>query len=414
MGTVGSFFACHQTRKGPADSEKESTEPNQKRNPETPAGEEAKPADNDLTKRSPNDETDDDKPQNLEVPDELRGSSLHMDSKWFESLEDVLPEEINKLFVCVAIPQETQDIIYERLEPFITKHNLRDDENIVWQKGIMLHMTLLYIGNANKYQIINDLGGADGLETEVFRNGLKSFSHRKTAKLRVMSNMPNESLTALAQEVMNYLPDYNGDITRFKGHISLCVFTKKCERAEEIVDLFMKECGEISLEDISWEVNEVSLFSSDTRPYKCVHTIPLREPPPPRNDTPSGGKIKLGALSSIGSSISEKFRSMSNLFTGDSNDLEKKNESPSVTSTEALKGTKKKKEKEPELPLPEITDSPADNATSPENPGEIKDGPSLNISKVRSNADLKDDIDLEEIRDEVDDKQEKPNLTLAE
>jgi len=177
-------------------------------------------------------------------------------------------DDQDKLFVGLSIPQEVQNVVYERLQEF-TKNT--DCCGCIWQKNVMMHMTLSYIGNASRADVIESLTGLSSQKR--FQVSLESFSHRGTAKLRLMT-APNDDLVSLTKEVINRTG--KGDITRFKGHISLAVL-RGCDQAW--VDQFIRQVESIDLSDISWVADEICLFSSLQRPYTIRHRIPLKRTP---------------------------------------------------------------------------------------------------------------------------------------
>lgn len=182
--------------------------------------------------------------------------------------EEVLAaDDEDRLFVALPIPDEVQYQVYKRLQKFA---EAQDCTKCIWQKGIMMHMTLSFVGKTSRADVLNRLAGFAHEEVKV---SLSEFSNRGTAKLRLMT-APNQDLVSLAKSVIDRTE--KGDIKRFKGHISLAVL-RDCDQGW--VDEFNRQVKAIDLSDISWVANEICVFSSLTRPYEIIHRVNLKRTP---------------------------------------------------------------------------------------------------------------------------------------
>merc|ERR1719412_2420554 len=119
----------------------------------------------------------------------------------------------------------------------------------------MMHMTISYIGKASRREVFQCL---EDLSHERFKISLSNFSHRGTAKLRLMT-ASNENLLSLTRGVIERTK--KGDINRFKGHISLGILLNN---DQAWVDSFIEQVESVDLSDITWVADELCVFSSSS------------------------------------------------------------------------------------------------------------------------------------------------------
>lgn len=179
-------------------------------------------------------------------------------------------KETQKLFVGIKVPKHVEQKIYKLLEENFSNFN---DERAVWKHGIDFHITLYYIGNENVAEFQEKLGR---VESDPFVMKLSKFSHRGNAKLRALTTS-NQIHTKLVENVnCNILEKALEEVvgnSKVNRHISLCQLDKDID--DSYVQEFMDQMKDFDLSDITFDVNEIHLYSSTSKPYVILKTIPL-------------------------------------------------------------------------------------------------------------------------------------------